>query len=325
MDYRRVGHTGLYVGPLGIGTMTWARDTDAEEARNQLRALLDAGSNVVDTAPSYGDGGAEPLLGKLLEDEFSRDDLVISTKAGVTTRPDGTSVIDTSRATMLSNLDQSLEALGTDYVDIWFVQNFDPRTRWRETLSALTMALRSGRTRYVGVSNFPGWAVARIATALEDEGWELAAVQNEYSLLERGSEREVIPAAVACGAGFFAWSPGGRGVLTGKYRGSTPPDSRAASVHLAGFVEPYLDDEYVGVVDATVAAAEGLDRTPIEVAMAWVTSQKHVSCALSGARTAQQIRAILDGNPYTLPHQITTALSEVSAPKIGYPERLAYV
>ncbi|MDO5746777.1 MAG: aldo/keto reductase [Actinomycetaceae bacterium] len=325
MEKSRVGHTGLYAAPIGLGTMTWGRDTDEHEAKEQLTLLLNNGGNVVDTSPTYGDGKAEELLGTLLDTDFNREDLILVTKGGVSTSSTGQHLIDTSRSTLLSNLDASLERLGTAYIDVWLVHRFDPRTRWRETLSALLMALRSGRARYVGVSNYPGWALARLATALEAEGYELAVAENEYSLLERGCEREVIPAAIACGAGFFASSPAGRGVLTGKYRSTIPPDSRAASTHLGSFVQPYLDKCFHGIVESVCAASDGLERQPVEVALAWVASQHHVSCALSGARSAQQFRTILEGDSLTLPHQIASALTDVSAPIIGYPEDTAFV
>ena len=147
-------------------------------------------------------------------------------------------------------------APGTDHVDLWLVQAPDPRTPLEETVSALRLAVTSGRARYVGLSNHPGWQTARAASLLEpDPG--LAAVEVEYSLLERGIEREVVPAAAALGIGVLAWSPLGRGVLTGKYRHGTPADSRAASPHFAAFVEPYLGAGSSQIVAAVTIAAQG--------------------------------------------------------------------
>ena len=148
-------------------------------------------------------------------------------------------MVDASRGGLLSSLDASLRRLRTDHVDLWLVQTPDPRTPLDETVSALRLAVTSGRARYVGLSNHAGWQVARAATLLERE-IGLTAVEAEYSLLQRGIEREVLPASTVLGVGVLAWSPLGRGVLTGKYRRTIPADSRAASPHLAGFVEPYL-------------------------------------------------------------------------------------
>ena len=180
--------------------------------------------------------------------------------------------------------------------------------------------MTSGRARYVGLSNHPGWQTARTATLLGDE-IGLTAVEVEYSLLQRGVEREVLPAAASLGIGVLAWSPLGRGVLTGKYRRKIPADSRAASAHLAGFVEPYLGGVSTPVVDAVCTAADGLGRTPLEVALAWLTDETPVASALIGARTPAQLRASLASLDLVLPPEIRLALDEVSAPTLGYPER----
>jgi len=142
----------------------------------------------------------------------------------------------------------------------------------------------------------------------------------EYSLLQRGVEREVVPAATDLGVGLLAWSPLGRGVLTAKYRRTVPADSRAASTHLAGFVEPYLGAAAAPVVEALVTAAEGLDRHPLEVALGWVLGRPGVTSAIVGPRTTAQLKAVLDADT-ALPEPIVTALDEVSAPAVGYPER----
>jgi aryl-alcohol dehydrogenase-like predicted oxidoreductase len=205
-------------------------------------------------------------------------------------------------------------------VDLFLVQTPDPRTPLAETVSALRRAVDSGRARYVGLSNHAGWQVARAATLLgEDPG--LAAVEAEYSLLQRGIEREVLPAAADLGVGVLAWSPLGRGVLTGKYRRTVPADSRAASPHLAGFVEPYLGSVAAAVVEAVVIAADGLGRAPLEVALAWLRVRAQVASAVVGARTPAQLRASLAAEDVELPPEILRALDEVSAPATGYPER----
>jgi aryl-alcohol dehydrogenase-like predicted oxidoreductase len=281
---------------------------------------VDAGGSLVDTSASYADGGAEELLGSLIGPVVAREDVVLCTKAGVRRTPEG-GVVDASRGALLDTLDASLRRLGTDHVDLWLVQTPDPRTPLAETVSALRRAVDSGRARYVGLSNHAGWQVARAATLLgEDPG--LAAVEAEYSLLQRGIEREVLPAAADLGVGMLAWSPLGRGVLTGKYRRTVPADSRAASAHLAGFVEPYLGSVAAAVVEAVVTAADGLGRAPLEVALAWLHGRPQVASSIVGARTPAQLRASIAAEDVVLPPEILRALDEVSAPAIGYPERL---
>lgn len=320
MEQRRLGRTGLQVSWMGLGTMTWSRDTDEHDARELLHDFVDAGGTLVDTSASYAEGGAEELLGSLLGDVVERRDVTIVTKGGVRRTADG-AVVDASRGALLDSLDGSLARLGTDHVDVWLVQTPDPRTPLEETVAALRLAVSSGRTRYVGLSNHAGWQVARAASLLEpDPG--LATVEAEYSLLQRGVEREVLPAAESLGAGLLAWSALGRGVLTGKYRRTVPADSRAASAHLAGFVQPYLARPAAAVVEALVTAADGLDRPPAQVALAWLREREGVASALVGPRTPAQLRQLLAADDFALPRELARALDDVSAPALGYPERL---
>jgi aryl-alcohol dehydrogenase-like predicted oxidoreductase len=304
VEERLLGATGLRVSALGLGTLTWSRDTDEHEAAELLRDFVDAGGTLLDTSATYGDGAAEELVGELLRTTVDREDVVLCTKGGVRQTPTG-GVVDASRGALLSSLDESLRRLGTDHVDLWLVQAPDPRTPLAETVDTLDHALRSGRARYVGLSNHAGWQTARAATLLGPG--RLAAVEVEYSLLQRGVEREVIPAAADLGVGVLAWSPLGRGVLTGKYRRSVPADSRAASSHLSGFVEPYLGRASAPVVEALVTAAEGLGSSPLEVALAWVLGRPQVASAVVGPRTASQLRAALDVEPGP-PEAIAAAL-----------------
>ncbi|HEY8720972.1 aldo/keto reductase [Pengzhenrongella sp.] len=319
MEQRQLGRTGLRVSHLGLGTMTWSRDTDEHEAAEQLRDFVDAGGTLLDTAASYADGASEELIGSLLGSTVAREEMVLCTKGGVRRTAAG-GVVDASRGALLDSLDGSLRRLRTDHVDLWLVQTPDPHTPLAETVTAMRYAVTSGRARYVGLSNHPGWQTARAATLLSDDVG-LAAVEVEYSVLQRGIEREVLPAAADLGVGVLAWSPLGRGVLTGKYRRTIPADSRAASPHLAGFVEPYLGTEALSIVEAVATAAQGLGRSPLEVSLAWLKVRRQVTSAIVGARTAAQLRGSLAADDLELPPEIVHALDEVSAPEVGYPER----
>lgn len=295
--------------------MTWGRDTDRDHAETMLSEFVDAGGTLIDTAAGYADGAAESLLGDLLQSSVSRRDVVIATKAGVRTWRSSRAHVDASRGTILDTLDESLRRMRIDSVEILLVQSPDPTTPMEETADALRIAVDSGRARYVGVSNHAGWQLATMA-GLTRSG--MAVAQVEYSLLERGAEREVFPAAHALGIGTMAWSPLGRGVLTGKYRHATPPDSRAASPHLRGFVEPHLTERAFRIVEALARAADGLDAEPLDVALAWLTDR--VDCAVVGPRTPQQLRGILAAD-VELPDVVADALEDVSSPPVGYPER----
>ena len=309
-----MGGTGMRVSATGLGTLTWGRDTDEHDAREQLEIFLDAGGTVIDTAATYGDGAAEELIGSFIPDVVSRPEVVIVTKAGVRETQSGAAV-DNSRGAVLNSLDSSLRRLGTDYVDLLLLQGPDPRTPVTETADALRHIVEAGKARYVGVANHAGWQLAQLATLLR-ESVGLAAIQVEHSLLNRDAEQEVFPAAHGLGVGVMAWSPLGRGVLSGKYRRGTPADSRAASAHLSGFVQPYLSSRARTIVEALVTAAEGLGKHPAQVALAWVRDRSPIACAVVGARTAAQLRESLGQDAAEeeaqLPDEIRSVLDEIS-------------
>ncbi|WP_372352086.1 aldo/keto reductase [Streptomyces sp. KL116D] len=322
MEQRHLGRTGLRVSRIGLGTLTWGRDTDEHDAADLLKAFWEAGGTLVDTADVYGDGESEYLLGRLVEGLVPRRDLVISTKAGSVPDPDRR--FDGSRGHLLAALDASLARLGTDYVDLWQVHAYDTETPLEETLQALDIAVSSGRARYAGVSNFCGWQLAKAGTwqlAVPGVRTRLASTQMEYSLLQRGVEREVLPAALDLGIGLLPSSPLGRGVLTGKYRSGTPADSRGGSDHMAPFVAPYLDEAAGHIVDAVAIAADGLAVTPLQVALAWVRDRPGVAAPIVGARNAQQLTAALSVEALSLPDEICQALDDVSAPVHRYPDQ----
>jgi aryl-alcohol dehydrogenase-like predicted oxidoreductase len=320
MEQRHLGSAGLTVSRLALGTMTWGRDTDEHEAKDQLSHFCEAGGNLIDTADVYVDGAAERIVGSLIGDVVQRHDVVIATKAA--SRPGTDRRFDASKGYLLASLDDSLRRLGTDYVDLWQFHAWDPLTPIEETLSAADEAVRSGKVRYVGVSNYSGWQTAWACSwqAAFPGRAPLVASQMEYSLLQRGVEREVAPALQQAGAGLLAWSPLGRGVLTGKYRSGTPSDSRAASEHFSDFVSPFLDDRCHQIVEAVVTAAGGLGVAPLEVALAWVRDQPGVTSTIVGARTAAQLLGSLAAETLELPYEIVAALDEISKPSRSYPE-----
>ncbi len=320
---RQLGRSGLVVSRLALGTMTWGRDTDEDDAAAQLLAFREAGGTLVDTADVYAGGDSERVLGRLLADVVPREEVLLATKACGQTGP-GPMGRGTSRGHLLSALDASLARLGTDHIDLWQLHDWDPVTPWEEAMAALDTAVASGRVRYAGVSNFCGWQLG--ATAAHQRAWPgrapLVADQVEYSLLQRGVEREVVPAAAALGVGLLPWSPLGRGVLTGKYRNGAPADSRVASAHFAGFVEPYLGEDARSVVDAVLTAADGLGVSPVAVALAWVRDRPGVVAPVVGARTAAQLQASLAAESVELPPEIRSALDDISAPERCYPETM---
>ena len=319
MQLRPLGASGLHVSRLGLGTMAWGRDVEWVAARDLLADFVDRGGNLVDTAPAYGAGVAEKMLGKALASGLPRESLVIATKAGFVIR-DGKRVIDTSRGALLSDLEQSLRRLKTDHVDLWQVHAWGDAPL-EETLSALDSAVNRGMARYVGVSNFVGWQSATAATWQNaDRGrTPISSVQVEYSLLARRAEVEVVGAAQYHQMGVLAWSGLGRGALTGKYRGGRlPRDSRAASDHFGWFLEPYLQPRSTAIVDAVAHAAQGLGLTPSQVALIWVRDAPQVASALVGPRTTDQLAELLDAEEKELVAPIVSALDDISGGANAY-------
>ncbi|MDO5048257.1 MAG: aldo/keto reductase [Actinomycetaceae bacterium] len=320
MRHRLLGNTGLQVSPIGLGTLTWGRDTTLSEAEDIFNEFLAIGGNLIDTSPTYGEGAAESTVGEVLQQaQASRDDVVIVTKGGFVPAADGNR-FSASKNALLGSIDRSLRALQTDYIDVYLLQRPDPMTPIEETLSTLDIALRSGRIRYIGIANHSAWDTAQMHFLAQQLSTPLAAVSAEYSLLQRGVERELLPGVQKAGLGFIAWSALARGVLTAKYRHSTPPDSRAASPILSGFVQPYLTERHSGIVEAVLATANGLDTSPTTVALAWLKNQPRVTSALVGPRTGLQMKQIAEGAHFVLPQPLVDALNDVSAIEVGYPE-----
>lgn len=319
MEQRALGRSGLRISRLGLGTLTWGNGTDPDEAAAILVAFHDAGGTFVDTSVSYSGGNAERILGALVADVMPRSELIIASKAGVSRHGEEPSV-DTSRGALLRQLDESLRNLGVEHLDLWQVHTVDAAVPAEETLSALDAAVSSGKARYVGVSNYPGWRTAQAATWQRAVPGRAPLVSNQvrYSLLDRGIEREVVPACLELGLGILPYSPLGGGVLTGKYRGGIPADSRGAAQgrNLAS----YSDARQVGIVEAVATAADGLATSPITVALSWLRNRPGVVAPIVGARTLGQLTAALQSLAVELPLEIQLALDDVSMPHTGYPE-----
>jgi aryl-alcohol dehydrogenase-like predicted oxidoreductase len=311
MEQRHLGRSGLSVSRIGLGTMTWGGDTGADDAADQLRTFVEAGGTLVDTADVYCEGDSERVIGELLRDVVDRDDVVIATKAVLTSR----GARDASRRHLLRALDTSLERLGVDNVDLWQLHAYDPRTPLEETLAALDEAVASGRTRYAGVAGYAAWQLATAATW--QRAWPgrtpIVSTQVEYSLLRRDVEDDVVPAAAQLGVGLLPCSPLGRGVLTGKYRTGIPADSRAATPHYADFVQPYLNERSARIVESVSTAAEGLGVSPLAVALSWVRDRPGVVAPIVGARTTGQLAVILEAEEISLPGEIRDALDDISS------------
>jgi Predicted oxidoreductases (related to aryl-alcohol dehydrogenases) len=308
-----VGASGLRVSRLGLGTSTWGAGTGEQEAGDILRQFTEAGGTLIDSSPAYAHGRSEEMLGRLLGASGQRSRLIVSSAAGVDpSKPVGARV-DCSRRSLISHLDKTLTTLDTDYLDVWSVGYWDDRTPPEEVADALDLAVRTGRVRYAGVRGYAGWHIAVThARSRSDSGRPITVAQNEYSLLVRQVEEEVLPAAQHLGVGFFAGAPLGQGVLTGKYRSRIPADSRAAAGDRNAEVQGYLDARSRTIVDALDTAATGLGISPAVAALVWVRDRPGVASVIAGARTSGQVAHLLRSESIELPSPITRALDDVS-------------
>lgn len=316
MEQRTVGRSGLRVSRLGLATHTWGRETDPDDASAQLVAFMEGGGTLVDTSPSYTDGTAQRILGELLR-ELGREELVLSGSAGRTPvigdpaapAPSPTRwAVDASRRTMMRQLDHTLAILGTDHLDIWTVDAWDPHTPLEEIAATLEYAVRTGRVRYAGARGYDAWQLATLAATAP-----ITASYSPYSLLARGAEHEFVPAAQHHGIGVIATAPLAGGILTGKYRDGVPADSRGADEATAAEIVARLDERAVRVVDALVTAADGLGVSPLAVALAWIRDQPGVASMIVGARDIGQLTGVLAAETLELPRAIAAALGDVSA------------
>ncbi len=292
MEFRRLGDSGLEVSRICLGTMMFSQPTEGPEAERIVAMARDAGVNFVDTADFYGGGGSERMLGRALTAD--RDRWVVATKVGLAMGP-GPHRSGLSRKWMLRAIDDSLARLGIDHVDIWYLHTDDRTTPLEETLSAAGDVLRSGKARYLGLSNFDGWRLVEAVRLAARMGLPKPVVsQPLYNLATRVAEAEHLPAAAAHGLGVVTYSPLARGVLTGKYRSDTPPPlgSRAGRGNKR-LLETEFRSESFTLAQALAARAAGKGIQPAAFAVAWVLRNRLVSSVLAGPRTVEQWQSYL--------------------------------
>jgi aryl-alcohol dehydrogenase-like predicted oxidoreductase len=289
MEYRRLGNSGLKVSAVGIGCNNFGMRIDQEATNAVVGAALDAGINFFDTADVYGGSQSEVMLGKALAGR--RDEAVIATKfaSPMGQRQDQKGG---SRRYVMQAVEASLKRLGTDYIDLYQMHRPDPDTPVEETLAALDDLVKAGKVRYLGNSNFTGWQIADADWISRTAGRErFVSAQNLYSLLERGSAREVLPACERFGLGFLPFFPLASGLLTGKYRrGETPPEgTRLAAWGRRG--QDALSDRNFEKLDKLTAFAEARGKGLLDLAFAWLLGQPVVSSVIAGATRPEQVQA----------------------------------
>src|SRR3954447_4710677 len=287
MKYRKLGSSDLEVSEISLGSwLTYGVGVEADKARACLDEAFNQGINFIDTANVYGRGAAETFLGQALEGR-PRDSYVLATKVYF---PMSDTDRGLSRAQIEKQIDASLQRLRTDHVDLYQCHRYDWDTPLEETMEALTRAVDSGKTRYIGFSE---WPAERIQAALDLTGaTKFVSSQPQYSLLWREPEDEVIPLCAANGISQIVWSPLGQGVLSGKYDPEQPPprDSRAASDQMGGYMDRLMHPDVLRAVQLVRPIAEEAGLTLPQFALAWVLRQPNVASAIIGASRPEQVR-----------------------------------
>ena len=325
MEYRLLGHSGLKVSVLSLGTMTFGGQgkfaktgqTDVEAAQRQIGLCLDAGINLFDTADVYSGGESEVILGKALGGK--RNDVLIASKARFP-MGDGPNDRGSSRHHILRACEASLKRLNTDYLDLYQLHQWDGQTPLEETLRALDDLVSSGKVRYVGVSNFSAWHVMKtLGVAQASHYIRPVSQQIHYTLQAREAEYELLPAAQDQGLGTLVWSPLAGGLLSGKYRRNqaAPEGTR----HLADWGEPPVRDENAlyDVVDVLVDIAEARGVSAAQIALAWLIARPQVTSVIVGARNDTQLQDNLNAADITLTTEEIEKLNAVSQLPLLYP------
>ena len=324
MRYSTLGNTGLVVSRLAFGAMTFGQGTlvadlktriGQAQATRMVKAALDAGVNLFDTADMYTAGQSEVMLGKALGKR--RPDAVIATKCGFRSGA-GLNAAGLAYGYVLSSIEGSLKRLGTDYIDLYFLHIPDPFTPLEETARALDLAVRQGKVRHVGVSNYPAWQAQKLLGIQAARGYApVSTMQMYYSLLGRDIEAEVAPFLQDAGLGLMVWSPLASGFLSGKYtkKNPVPKDARRAKFNF-----PPIDvDKGYAVVEALGRIARKRKAAVAQVALAWVLAKPFVTSVLVGANSGEQLAANLGAADLVLAPEEVASLDALTAPAPTYP------
>jgi aryl-alcohol dehydrogenase-like predicted oxidoreductase len=323
MRYKLFGPTGLRVSEVCLGTMTfgesWGWGSSKDESKRVFDAFVSAGGNFFDTANFYTNGESEKILGEFVRP--NRHDFVIGTKYTLTANPDDPNAGGNQRKNLFRSVDESLERLGTDYIDVYWVHVWDYMTPAEEVMRGLDDLVRMGKVHYLGISDAPAWYIAKANTLAEFRGWTaFAGLQMQYSLTERTIEREILPFARSHGLLTTAWSPLSGGMLTGKYgtgtERRTAPGSRLDD---GGLRDHFLTDRNFEIADVVREIAEETGRPMAQVALAWMRHEDPGIVPIVGARQPAQLGESLASLDLELSDEQFERLDAVSCVDLGFP------
>jgi aryl-alcohol dehydrogenase-like predicted oxidoreductase len=322
-NYITLGHSGLRVSPLCLGTMTfgneWGWGSSEEDSHKILHHFFKKGGNFIDTANVYTRGHSEDIIGNFLQkDNFRRERAVIATKFFGTLYPGDPNAGGANRKSIMAACEASLRRLKTDYIDLYWMHCWDYHTPIEETMSALNDLVREGKVRYIGFSDTPAWKVAQAQMIAQFRGWApLIALQIEYSLLERTVEGDLTPMAQELGLGVTPWSPLKFGILSGKY---TRENKGKVDLARGEWIATELQKERTyEILDVLIKVAKEANSTPPRVALSWLQGKAGVAASIIGARSIEHLDDNLGALELKLSEEQIKALDEVSKPQLNFP------
>jgi aryl-alcohol dehydrogenase-like predicted oxidoreductase len=327
-NYTRLGASGLRVSPLCLGTMTFGEDwgwgNNASDSRTIFDRFLDAGGNFIDTADGYTGGHSEEMLGEFMADAGNRDRIVLATKFTFSGFPGDPNACGNGRKNIYRAVEASLRRLKTDYIDLYWLHFWDGLTPVEEVMETLDTLVREGKVRYLGLSDTPAWYLSRAQTIAELRGRaRIAALQLEYSLVERNIEREHIPAALELGMGVLPWSPLASGFLSGKY--TQDGDSGKGEGRLdiqekqGSTLFGRYNDRNWKILAVLLEVAKELGKSPAQVALNWITKRPGVTSAIIGATKMAQLEDNLAALEFDIPEELSARLEEAGRPPLVFP------
>ncbi|MCP3065430.1 aldo/keto reductase [Myxococcus sp. K38C18041901] len=323
--YVTLGRSGLRVSPLCLGAMTFGEDlgwgSSVEESQQIIDRYIELGGNFIDTANFYTKSHSEKIIGDHVgRHPARRDRLVIATKFSGNLYPGDPNGGGSGRKSIVAACENSLRRLQTDYIDLYWLHNWDIHTPIEETMAALEDLVRAGKVRYLGVSDTPAWKIAQANVMAHFRGWSsFIGLQIEYSLLERSVEQELVPMALELGLGITPWSPLKSGALSGKY---TRANAGQQKGDRGAFVESYLNEKTYALVDALGVIAKEQGSTIARVALAWVQAQPGVSSTIIGARRLSQLEDNVGALEVKLSAEQLGRLDALSKPTFGFPQSM---
>jgi aryl-alcohol dehydrogenase-like predicted oxidoreductase len=324
-QYITLGRSGLRVSPFCLGAMTFGEDlgwgSSVEESQRIIDRFIELGGNFIDTANFYTKSHSEKIIGDHVgRHSDRRDRLVIATKFSGNLYPGDPNGGGSGRKSVIAACENSLRRLQTDYIDLYWLHNWDVHTPIEETLASLEDLVRAGKVRYIGVSDTPAWKIAEANVTARFRGWSaFIGLQIEYSLLQRSVEQELVPLALEFGLGITPWSPLKGGALSGKYTRHNAGQIKADRGHIADL---YLTEKTYAIVDELEIIAKAHQSTPARVALAWVRAQPGVTSTIIGARRLAQLEDNLKALEVKLSAEELGRLDTLTKPTLGFPQSM---